>query len=401
MRIIYVTASLPFGTQEAFVIAEINALAALGHDVLVVPRSPTGQLIHAAELHAPTKVERLFSSDVLRAAFHGCFTHPLRALAAARCVPRSRSVPIAIKNISVMPKALWLAKLARSWRADHIHCHWAATTATMTMIASELSAVPWSFTAHRWDIVENNLLAVKADSAAFVRVISEGSLRMVATRGIDDSRKLRLIRMGVDMPELPESKTSSNQVVLCPANLVEVKGHRFLLRAWQLLRSRGVAGELWLAGQGELEQQLRALVGELNLQDSVKLLGALPHKSLLELYETNSIASVVLASIDMGNGCHEGIPVALIEAMSYGIPVISTGTGAIPELILPGAGVLVPPQDPLALADAIQRLLEDRHAAKQIGWGGRLRVTQIHDIRRIAATLQDYFNTALLEAHPA
>ena len=53
-----------------------------------------------------------------------------------------------LKNLAVYPKGLWLARLAREWRADHIHAHWAATTATMALVASEFSGIPWSFTAH-------------------------------------------------------------------------------------------------------------------------------------------------------------------------------------------------------------------------------------------------------------
>jgi colanic acid/amylovoran biosynthesis glycosyltransferase len=403
MRIIYVTASLPYGTQEAFIIAEINALTALGHDVLVVPRSPRGRPIHAGELQTRSESKRLLSPTVLWRASRIFFASPGRVVTVASCISGSRSLAIAFKNVTVMPKALWLADLAKAWSADHIHCHWAATTATMALLASRLSGVPWSLTAHRWDIVENNLLATKAKSAAFLRVISDGGQRMVTSRGVDDVRKLRVLRMGVNMPQLTECKTKTppTPVVFCPANLVEVKGHRYLIEAWRILRNRGVSGELWLAGQGELEQQLRTLIRDLNLQGSIRLLGALPHAALLQLYETNSVSAVVLASIDAGNDCHEGIPVALVEAMSYGIPVISTETGAIPELILPGTGVLVPPKAPHALATAIQQLLETRKTAEEIGWRGRLRVVQTHDIRTIAAALQDSFEAARLQARPS
>lgn len=401
MRIIYVTASLPYGTQEAFIIAEINALVALGHDVLVVPRSPGGRPIHAAELQTRSESERLLSPSVLLHALRMFLASPGRVLSVASCVFSSRSLAIALKNVGVMPKALWLADLAKAWSADHIHCHWAATTATMALVASRLSGVPWSFTAHRWDIVENNLLATKAKSAAFLRVISDGGRRMVTSRGVDDGQKLRVLRMGVKMPALTERKTSSTPVVLCPANLVEVKGHRYLIEAWRILRDRGVGGELWLAGHGELEQRLRILIRDSNLQGTIRLLGALPHASLLRLYETKNVSVVVLASIDAGNGCHEGIPVALVEAMSYGIPVVSTETGAIPELILPGSGILVAPKDPNALATAIQELLEKSKIAEEIGWRGRLRVVQMHDIQRIAAVLQDSFEAARPQALPA
>lgn len=401
MRIIYVTASLPYGSQEAFIIAEINALVELGHDVLVVPRSPRGPLLHAGELKAKSRNESLFSANVVRDALRLLISRPVAAIAASCAARKSRSLAVAAKNLAVLPKALWLAQLAKAWGADHIHCHWAATTATMAMIASELCEVPWSVTAHRWDIVERNLLTKKAERAAFVRVISDGSVQMMAENGVTDHDKLFVVRMGVKMPALFERRPSPPPVLLCPANLVEVKGHRFLLEAWQILKERGVEGELWLAGQGELEQPLRTLIHTLHLEPSVKLLGVLPHTSLLHLYETGGVSAVVLASIDMGNGCHEGIPVALVEAMSYGIPVISTSTGSIPELILPGTGILVPPRESQALADGMQMLLEDKSKAQEMGWRGRLRVKELHDIRGIAASLESRFRSATLTGHLA
>jgi colanic acid/amylovoran biosynthesis glycosyltransferase len=391
MRIIYVTASLPYGTQEAFIIAEVNALKRLGHEVLLVPRSPHGCLVHASELRTEAVSEGLGSMRVLWRATKSAIRMPRQVVKAVRCLWQSRSITIALKNMTVVPKALWLADLSKKWGADHVHCHWAATTATMTLIASQLSKVPWSFTAHRWDIVENNLLTTKAECASFVRVISNEMRNMAAARGVERNEKLRVLRMGVNMPESTPWQRPSSPVLICPANLVEVKGHRFLIEAWRILCDRGIRSELWLAGTGELKLQLQAMIKKLDLQTSIKLLGAIPHSSLLNLYESHAVSAVVLASIDLGNGCHEGIPVALVEAMSYGIPVVSTKTGAIGELVVPGTGLLVPPQDSVALADAIERILIDEQFAAQIGSSGRLRAAQAHDIQAIVNVLQNSF----------
>jgi len=72
---------------------------------------------------------------------------------------------------------------------------------------------------------------------------------------------------------------------------------------------------------------LESLSGALGLAGSVKFLGAVPHDELLKIYAEAPVSAVVLASIDLGSGVHEGIPVALIEAMSYGIPVVGDGDG--------------------------------------------------------------------------
>ena len=289
---------------------------------------------------------------------------------------------------------MWLASVATEWEADHIHCHWGGTTATMAMIASQFSGVPWSLTLHRWDIVENNLLALKARQASMVRFISEDGFLMGKGLGMPDSGHVRVLHMGVDMPALPSEARPSGRIILCPARLVDVKGHKFLLEAWKTLKDKGVDGELWLAGDGPLRPSLERLSAKLGLRGSVRFLGMVPHKRLLEMYEQFGVAAVVLPSIDLGAGCHEGIPVALAEAMSYGIPVVATRTGGTTELIQPGTGLLVAPQDSPALARAIESLLKDPLGAQKLGKYGRSRVAQEFDIHRIASELESVFEWA-------
>jgi len=394
VKIIYVTASLPHGSDEAFLIPEINQLMRSGHEVLVVPRSPRGNIVHGHELVKWTRGEALYSLRVLKAAGAETLAAPGQIAGAVRLLLGGRSPAVAIKNLAIVPKALWLARVAVRWRADHIHCHWAGTTATMAMLASWRSGVPWSFTAHRWDIVENNLLAAKGASASFVRLISGDGLRMAKALGLGPANNTRVIHMGVPIPNSVQRRYGPRPVVLCPARLVEVKGHRFLLEAWRILQRSGLNAELWLAGQGELRPRLETLSRALGLAGSVKFLGAVPHDELLKIYAEVPVSAVVLASIDLGSGVHEGIPVALIEAMSYGIPVVATATGGTPELLVPGTGLLVPPADPPALADALQSLLRDGKLSEQLGGSGRQRVLEAHDIFQVAAELVMEFEAA-------
>jgi colanic acid/amylovoran biosynthesis glycosyltransferase len=385
MRVIYITAALPYGTDEAFIVAEIQELIRCGHQVLVIPRSPRGRILHGRELVSLSKPEPLCSMRVLAAAAAKAIASPASVVSAARPLLASK----AVKNLAVMPKAVWLASIAREWGADHIHCHWAGTTASMAMAASALSGIPWSLTLHRWDIVENNLLAAKVRHAAFARFISEDGLKMARDLGVPADRT-RVIHMGVPLPSrvAPAGGPDSPRVVLCPARLVEVKGHRYLIEAWKILKRRGIDGELWLAGDGELRRPLEALAREF---DSVKFLGALPHDELLAIYSRNSVSAVVMASLDLGGGCHEGIPVALIEAMSYGIPVIATRAGGTPELIRAGTGLLIPPADPDALAVALERILNDGELRRTLGPAGRRRAFEEFDITRVVSELARNF----------
>src|SRR5260370_17050770 len=121
----------------------------------------------------------------------------------------------------------------------------------MTMLASWRSGIPWRFTAHRWDIVENNLLARKAGSASFVRLISGDGLRIARALGLGSANNARVIHMGVPIPNRVRRGSGPRPVVLCPPRLVEVKGHRFLLQACQILHPRGLHPDLCLPRPGD------------------------------------------------------------------------------------------------------------------------------------------------------
>jgi len=387
MKIIFVTANLPHGTDEAFIVPEIDQLMRAGHQVLIVPRSPKGPMIHGKDVLKHSKSEALCSVAVMKKAARVVRSSPSRTLRALAPLFSSRTMGIAAKNVSIVPKALWLAEIAREWEADHLHSHWAGTTATLTMLASAISGIPWSFTAHRWDIVENNLLKVKVRHASLARFISKDGLSMAREMGIGTAQNARVLYMGVELPGEVERRSGEWPIVICPARLVDVKGHCFLLEAWRILWNRGVHGELWLAGNGALRPQLESFTRSFGLQHSVRFLGTLGHQELLQLYREVPVSVVALASTDLGRGVHEGIPVALMEAMAYGIPVVATSTGGTPELVKPGTGLLVPPGDPLALANALQTLLEDRTLLRQMGDRGRQHVRETHDIDRIASEL--------------
>jgi glycosyltransferase involved in cell wall biosynthesis len=198
--------------------------------------------------------------------------------------------------------------------------------------------------------------------------------------------------MGVEVPPQPSARLAREEfVVLCPANLVAVKGHRYLIEAWSHLNMPRQA-KLLIAGDGELRDALNSLVAKLGLGKTVEFLGHLPHASLLAMYRRAEVDLVVLPSLDLGGGVHEGIPVSLIEAMAYGVPVISTNTGGIPELLDNGAGVMVPQADSAALAAAIVKLIRTSEVVFEQGAQGRLKALQQFDNRAIANTLLTWFS---------
>jgi len=400
MKIAYVTAQTPFGPGEAFILEEMLAVTELGVNLLIIPRNPSKEVFHK-------EGEKLLGNTVwLPLLDKRIFFNFLKALISKPHVwsiigtifHRSRTWKIAVKNLAILPKAVFVADLLLNEGVEHIHAHWGSTTATMAWIISELTGIPWSITLHRWDIKENNMLEEKINSAEFVRCISEnGRDELLNTIGRKYENRVKVIHMGVRIPDnILESKTHKTHRdvlrIVTPANLLEVKGHKFLIEACSILIERGVDGfQCVFYGEGPLKGILADMVRDGNLAEHIKLPGVIPHNELIEMYENHEIDIVVLPSITTVNGEHEGIPVALMEAMAAGVPVISTITGGIPELLDSGAGILVPPEDSEALADAIQLLMEDSEMRFKVGAKGREKVEREFAISCVAKKLVSLF----------
>ncbi len=399
LKIIYITAYAPFGPNEPFFVPEIAEWFRQGHELVLVPRTATGPIVHreVQGLEKNSLAAPLLCGKILGAAVAESFCHPLRVWRAARRILDPRHITMLPRNLLVFSKGLWIGRMARSLKAEHIHAHWATTTATMAMTAGEVSGIPWSFTAHRGDIATNNLLATKVARASFVRYISASGVKMAEALGVrHPPGKIAVIHMGVTVPASPAAPSAARQrpVLLCPANFLPVKGHQYLLRAMAILKDRGVACSLQLVGDGELEKPLRQLAAELALDDTVQFLGYRLHEEILGRYQEGAVDVVVLPSVDLGNHLHEGIPVSLMEAMAEGIPVVSTTTGGIGELLHDGAGLMVPPGDPAALAEALERLIRSPELRRQLGDAGRRRVSEEFSIERVVAQLATQIRAA-------
>jgi colanic acid/amylovoran biosynthesis glycosyltransferase len=398
MRIIYVTSSLPHGKKEAFLIPEIETLKRRGHEILVVPAYPRGKVLHGdvKPLLKYVLSKPLLSVDIAQAALRRFIRDPIRAFQVLHCLFGSRNPSIFLKNVVVYPKGLWLTDLAQDWKAEHIHAHWATVPATLALIAGELSGLPWSITAHRFDIAEDNLLDTKASKACFIRAINRRGAQEITARVSPEAPPPSVIHMGVAMPSAKDVEPHHNDGhlprVVVPANLLVVKGHTYLLEAIRLLAARGVDVHVDLAGDGPLREELVGKVEKLKLRDRVSFLGVLPHEVLLERMQAGGWDILVLPSIVTDSGEKEGIPVAVIEAMSCRVPVVSTVTGGIPELFEGiDDALLVPPKDPTALSEAIEKLIRDPLSRERLVESGRRRVEEGFAVEKVTAELAKRF----------
>ena len=374
MKLAYVTAKFPFWPGEQFFEPEIRSLGQLA-EVVVIPIRARGAESYYAGLGTDAVAGRLFDARVAWTALGECVRDPLRVASALGAVVFGKaSLRARIVNLAVFPKALAVAYEIRRRGIEHIHAQWLTTPATVAYVASRLTGVRFSLSGHSHDVFADNLLAEKVARATFVRVVSERNRRDLSARLPDElAGRCHVVHLGVDVPgEIAEPPARAPRI-LCPARLCAVKGHRYLLASLAALRDRGVEFSCDLAGDGELRGELAIEIDRLRLGANVRMLGNVEHRHLLEALVRADYDLVVLASIEIGDE-HEGIPVALMEAMAAGVPPVATRTGSIDELVEAGSGVLVPERDPQALADALERLVRDGVLRRRLGASARRRI---------------------------
>ena len=400
IRIAYITAQAPWGRGETFIIDEMLALKEAGVELLIIPRNPTREVFHQ---EARVFLENAVWLPLINPKIIGFFL--ISPLAKPRLwkimgaiFRHSRTWRILAKNLAVVPKGVYVAYFLKKKRVEHIHAHWGSTTATMAYITSQLTGIPWSFTLHRWDIKENNMLRKKVASAKFVRCISEhGKNELLRMIGKNYKEKIKVIHIGVEVPKkIPGYKGKKSNLrkftAATPANLLEVKGHKYLIEACSILINRGVRNfQCIFYGEGPMRAKLEALIKGKGLDDYIKMLGAISREKLIMKYKNREIDVVILLSIITKSGEHEGIPVALMEAMAYGIPVISTNTGGIPELIGDGSGIMVEEKNTMEIADAIEKLMFDKNLYRMLSFRGREKVLKEFNIKKNVRNLLSLF----------
>lgn len=397
MKILFITYSLPFGDKETFIFPEIRTIAEdLDQDIVVVPMMPEKYLFHEDGKKIANHAIKLplLSFKIIVCAFWQFIKNPIPVLSIVNDVIRnSNSLRITVNNLVVLPKSVYLSSVINKEKnIFHIHAHWGTTPSTMAYIISKLTNIPWSMTLHRADIYANNMLSTKVKSAKFVRCISNREKnKTVNIAGKIYEKKIFIIHVGVKIDSLslndsfvyPQDRLDPQGKIkiVTPANLVQVKGHKYLIDACKILVKSSFANfQCIFYGNGPLRKELADYVNGVNLSDFIKINSAIPHEKLIKMYRDKKIDLVILPSIDTDNGEHEGIPVSLMEAMAHGIPVISTDTGSIPEILSDDAGIIVKQKSPQELADAIVKLISDKKLTNRYTTNGYKKIIFEFDV---------------------
>ncbi|MDP1853766.1 MAG: GT4 family glycosyltransferase PelF [Candidatus Omnitrophota bacterium] len=291
-------------------------------------------------------------------------------------------IPLAKKHkfdISVIKS---LINIIKQYKIDIVHTHlWGANF--WGRIAAKLSGVKVIIaTEHNIDVWKTSLHLFLDKLLSFITdkiiVVSNKVGEFYAQKAHIAKNKIRVIYNGIDIGRFNrdinsgqkrESLGISNdeKVIAIIGRLVPQKGHRYFLRALKKLTACGLNVKGLIIGSGELEAELKEYSASLGLNGKVLFMGLRKDvDTILPIVDILALPSL-----------REGMPIAALEAMACGIPVVATDVGGNREVITDGVtGYIVPPEDDALLAEKIKILIEDRALANSFADAGRKRIRE-------------------------
>lgn len=372
--------------SETFIAQEIAALEQRGLPILIASlRHPTDAQVHP--IHASIRAPLLYLPEYLR-------DDPMRVL---RSWWRVRRKPGYAQARRQWLRDLWRDRTANRMRrfgqalvlaaelpsaVVRVHAHFLHTPASVVRYCATIRGLPWSGSAHAKDIWTSPQWELREKLASCDWLVTCTATNRNYLADLAPPGRVELVYHGLDLdrfaapavPRKPRNGAAAHDPVtlLSVGRLVEKKGTDILLAALALL-PRDLHWRLVHVGGGPLRNALEQQAAELGLDARIQWRGAMAQAELLTLYQSADLFA--LASRIAHDGDRDGLPNVLMEAQSQGVPVVATDVSAIHELIIDGeTGVLVPPQDPQALAQALQALMRDPARRRTLAEAGGARV---------------------------
>ena len=389
---------------ETFILHEMLELRRLGVDLEIFPLFGARRDVKhpgSEQLQDRVHYHRGLSAELVLSQLHWLVRRPRAYLGAwaSALAGNAASPEFLAKTLVTVPRAAVIARRMEARGVRHVHAHWATHPALAAFVVQELTGIGYSFTAHAHDLyLDRSMLGRKIGAARFVVTISRFNRALIERLfGPAAATKTTVIPCGVD-PRLFRERTprAPDGVfrVASVASLRDYKGHRWLVEACALLKGRGVPVHCVLAGEGPERRALERQIAAAGLSGEVELLGDLPQDQVRQLLDRSDV--LALPSVVTASGMMDGIPVALMEAMVTGLPVVSTRVSGIPELVQDGeTGLLAPERDAGALADALQRLHGDPALARRLAAQGRAHVLARFNLLESVARLRDHLVAAV------
>lgn len=390
MSLAYLFSRYPVVSQT-FCDSEMLALEAQGRSVVVASLNPPPNSFRHERLRT-LKAEILYPppAAVLKEL-------PVPAAMTALAGEHDTRYGAGFKAATRARNAAWFARALARRGVRHIHVHF-ANRATHTALFLKRAGFTFSFTAHAQDYMvdlgSDELLRELAREAEFVIAVSNFSRDDLRRRCPDSTGTIHRIYNGLRLADFPATQPAAQPGplrLLSIGRLIEFKGFHHLIDAVALLRLRGVDARLEIIGEGPWRERLARQIADQALDDRVRLAGVLGQESIKAALAASDVFALACCVDD--KGASDILPTVIMEAMAARLPVVSTRVAGVPEMVIDGVtGLLTPPADPPALADALARLADDPEARAALGAAGRDRCAALFSLDTTAAELGRRFD---------
>ncbi|WP_020473926.1 glycosyltransferase family 4 protein [Zavarzinella formosa] len=402
MKIAYLTNQYPH-VRHTFIRREIVGLESLGVEVLRFSVRESGRdAVDPADQAEFGKTRALLAAGkaaLLSATLKTMLRHPLRSLRALKATIRfgRRSERGVLRHLIYFAEACLLKDWLRKAGAEHLHVHFATNPAVVANLCEQLGGPRYSITVHgpeEWDQPAALSLREKYVSAAFVVAVTDfGRCQIYRWTPLECWPRVHVVRCGVDDGFLKREPTPvpDNQQLVLVAGLVEQKGHLLLLESLAMVAKAGHPFRMIFVGDGHLRPLLERRSAELGLTDRIVFAGWRSNAEVRQFLQESR--AMVMPSFA------ENLPVAMMEALAMGRPVLGTYIAGVPELVMEGKnGLLVPAGNVRLTADAIIRLLTTPvEELTRLGSAGVAKVRESHDASLEAAKMKALFESVLAQ----
>lgn len=278
----------------------------------------------------------------------------------------------------------------------HLHAHFGTVGTVVARLASQITGVSYSFTAHAKDIyhecVEENELRQKLADAAGIVTVSQFNVDYLKNKYESAAQQVKLIYNGLDLEEFRfEPGGTRPPLILGVGRLVEKKGFSYLVDACAILRARGMKFRCEIVGGGVLEADLKNRIEAQGLEGIVRLVGPMSQSDVKQ--KIREAALLAAPCVHAEDADRDGLPTILLESMALGTPCISTPVTGIPEVLQHlDTGLMVAERDSAELADACAKLLVDKPLADTLTRGARQLIERRFDIDKNSAEIRTLFD---------
>lgn len=373
--------------SETFIAQEILALERLGLRILIVSlRHPTDTSVHDLNrqirspvlylpeyLHQePWRVLRAFGRMLWQRRFWPTLRVWLRDLVRDRTANRGRRMGQALVLAAELPADI-----------DWLHAHYLHTPTSVACYAARLRGLPFSLSAHAKDVWTIPDWEKREKLAACRWLVTCSRMNVEHLQALAPGAAIELLYHGLEARRFPSpgrmtgpdgADAAAPVRIVCVARAVEKKGLDLLLEALARL-PRDLQWRFEHIGGGPLKAALAEHAARLGIEDRVTWRGAATQDEVLASLRRADL--FCLASRIAPDGDRDGLPNVVMEAMSQELPVVATRVAAIPEVVVDGVtGLLVPPEDPAALSEALAGLARDPERRLAMGREGRRRILE-------------------------